>query len=184
MLLSNWTSRGQFWQLKEVICVDDGGAVENRGPLYQLGSWNGNYQTSISSNSNFPWKPLINTCLLVARVHWLSSPPSCICQNHAIWWITNLLSRRQDCFRGILHLWGKKLYPQYEIGWTKAHVQLHKLIFSCHVRKRAGNTKLEKNGSKLLETDWEGGSSWTERAPGAMLFNRIRTTTLTHAHSL
>ena len=38
MLLSNWTSRGQFWQLKEVICVDDGGAVENRGPLFQLGA--------------------------------------------------------------------------------------------------------------------------------------------------
>ena len=184
MLLSNWTSRGQFWQLKEVICVDDGGAVENRGPLFQLGSWNGNYQTSISSNSNFPWKPLINTCLLVARVHWLSSPPSCICHDHAIWWITKSLSRRQDCCRGILHLWGKKLYPQYEIGWTKAHVQLHKLIFSCHLRKRAGNTKLEKNRSKLLETDWEGGFSWTERVPAAMLFNRIRTTTLTHAHSL
>ena len=159
MLLSNWTSRGQFWQLKEVICVDDGGAVENRGPLYQLGSWNGNYQTSISSNSNFPWKPLINTCLLVARVHWLSSPPSCICHDHAIaiWWITKSLSHRQDCFWGILHLWRKKLYPQYEIGWTKAHVQLHKLIFSCHVRKRAGNTKLEK---KWVETSWNRLGGW------------------------
>ena len=157
MLPSNWTSRGQFWQLKEVICVDDGGAVENRGPLFQLGSWNGNYQTSISSNSNFPWKPLINTCLRLARVHW-PVPPSCICHDHAIWWITKLLSHRQDCFWGTMHLWEKNCtLNTSNVSPRLSQVQIHRLIFSCHVRKRVGNTKLEK---KWVETSWNRLGGW------------------------
>ena len=160
MLPSNWTSRGQFWQLKEVICVDDGGAVENRGPLFQLGSWNGNYQTSISSNSNFPWKPLINTCLRLARVHWLSSPPCFICHDHAIaiWWITNLLSHRQDCFRGILHLSRKKLYPQYKIGWTKAlPSSFAQVDFLMSCQKTSWTHKIRK---KWVETSWNRLGGW------------------------
>ena len=72
---SNWTSWEQFWQVKEVICVDDEKSRRELDAIISIRSWSSNYQTSVSLDGTFLWRPLINMCFGHGRVHWLKTPP-------------------------------------------------------------------------------------------------------------
>ena len=62
-----------------VICVDDEKSCGELDAIISIRSWTGNYQTSVSLDEIFPWRPLINTCFGHGRVHWLnlSNPGAC-----------------------------------------------------------------------------------------------------------